>query len=165
METNDHNQDNNRRSPTHPNKMNTSANYSVGTKYTQFEQSMMQDWERQNSAFTTEFDFNTRPAMPLPTEWDINSAYPFTWDMADMIGYTGGGHNSGSREAEACDIMTGFPISMPSSACFLGSEEPSGWKGAVDIIMVEEEEGYRAVEEDVGYEAGGGEGGLGGEGI
>jgi len=135
---------------------NTTASYSTGTDYAQFEQSMMKDWERQNATTTADTSsgfFTTQPGMPA--EWDLNTAHPFTWDTAGMIGYTRT-DTTGSQPATACSIMTGFPISMPSSACFLGSEEPSGWKGAVDIIMVEEEEGVRAVEEDMEMESGAG---------
>lgn len=164
LEESNRDQDN-YQAPIHSNNVSASANCGTGSPdYAQFEQSMMQDWERQNMASTTDNSsgFFSLTQQAIPTEWNLNTAHQFTWDTAGMIGYTGF-DTTGSQPAEACSIMTGFPISMPASACFLGSEEPSGWKGAVDIIMVEEEEGVRAVEEDMECDTGGvGVGGVDG---
>ncbi|KAM7214844.1 hypothetical protein V8F06_009752 [Rhypophila decipiens] len=140
---------------------NPSSNYAStpqsnrvgGSLRTSDSEPIMPSWERQNTPSVDQNMSFPNPILnrgPLSADWSVSGTQSFKWDTIGMLGYTGNrniqttpgaslGNGQGEdREAKGCSIMTGFPISMPSSSCFLGSEEPSGWKGAVDIIMVEE---------------------------
>lgn len=129
---------------------------SFGTTRTGDSEPVMPSWENKNTSSAFQDPCLVTPELlkgMASAEWTVSGAQPFTWDTIGMLGYTakasattpGPGlgereqeKGNGDKAAKGCSIMTGFPISMPTSACFLGSEEPSGWKGAPDIIMVEE---------------------------